>query len=241
VAQAVRQIIRHCQADPACAKDKPDLEARVDALARRWLQAPQAGKDGRAFPVEDFAQYMMDEAYDAGDGAVFAEQLQDFTDGNFKGLAEYDEERSPYIEGQHLTHLCKEQFPFESREKTIANAAADPLAQVEARTLVRYFDVCRGFPVGPIDRAQGEPVSSPLPILIVNSDTDPGCPPALARAAVKRFPRGKLLIVANSSHGVTRSEPCAAVAAQGFLRDPSAPLTTSCTGAEKARLSFEKP
>ena len=115
VARAVRQILALCAADPACAKDKPDLQAKVDALAVRWLAAPQGGSDGKRYPVEDFAQYMMDAAYSGEDAREMPAVMQKLVSGDFSPIAAHDTDRSPYAEAQHLTHLCKEQFPFETR------------------------------------------------------------------------------------------------------------------------------
>lgn len=238
VARAVRQVLALCAADPVCAKDKPDLQAKVDVLAVRWLSAPQGGADGRKFPVEDFAQYMMDAAYSGEEAREMPATLQKFVSGDFSPLAAYDEERSGYAEAQHLTHLCKEQFPFETREGVARNAGSDPLAQALVKTMVRYFDACEGYDVGPIDRRQGDPVTSDLPILIVNAGIDPGCPPELALAALKRLKRGQFVLVPNVTHGATRGSPCAASIAQAFLRDPSKPVDTTCLKTQPDSFTF---
>ncbi len=228
VARAVRQILALCAADPACARDKPDLQAKVDALAVRWLSAPQGGADGLKYPVEDFAQYMMDAAYSGEEAREMPAAMQKLVTGDFSPIAAHDTDRSPYAEAQHLTHLCKEQFPFETRAAVAANAGADPLAQALVKTMVRYFDACEGYDVGPIDRRQGDPVTSDLPILIVNAGIDPGCPPELALAALKHLKHGQFVLVPNVTHGATRGSPCAASIAQGFLRDPSKAVDTTC-------------
>ncbi|CAN5244672.1 alpha/beta hydrolase [soil metagenome] len=240
VARAVRLIVSLCAADPVCTKDKPDLQIKVDALVARWLTAPQGGADGRRYPVEDFAQYMMDAAYSGADARAMPGVLQKLVTGDFSPIASYDTDRSPYVEGQHLTHLCKEQFPFETREGVVKNAGSDPLAQALVKTMVRYFDACEGFDVGPIDRRQADPIASDLPIFVLNAGIDPGCPPELARSAVKRFSHGQLAIFPYATHGVTRNSPCAASLARAFLRDPSKPLDQACVATEQTGFHFDQ-
>ena len=240
VARAVRLILSLCAADSACAKDKPDLQTKVDALVIRWLSAPQGGADGRRYPVDDFAQYMMDAAYSGEDARAMPGVLQKLVSGDFAPMAAYTADRSPYVEGQHLTHLCKEQFPFETREGVVKNAGSDPLAQALVKTMVRYFDACEGFDVRPIDRRQADPITSDLPIFVLNAGIDPGCPPELARSAVKRFSRGQLAIFPYATHGVTRNSPCAASLARAFLRDPGKPLDQACVAAEQTGFHFDQ-
>jgi pimeloyl-ACP methyl ester carboxylesterase len=239
VAQAVRLILKLCREDPSCAvADKATLEPRLDALVRGWLKAPIAAAGGPPLPVDDFAQYLMDAPYSGEDARALPGFVSRLLAGDFAPLRAYDADRSPYVEGQHLTHLCKEQFPFESRAKTISNAGDDPLAQALARTLVRYFDACAGFPVGPPLAGDDRPVTSDLPILVLNAGIDPGCPPELAQTAVRRFSQGQLVILPFATHGVTRNSPCAAGLARAFLRRPTEPVDAACAGSEQDRFRF---
>ncbi len=241
VARAVRLILKLCREDPTCtAHDKATLEPRMDAMVKRWLSAPQGPAGGRLYPVDDFAQYMMDAPYSGPEARALPGVFAKLLAGDFQPLAEYDADRSEYAEAQHLTHLCKEHFPFESRAKTVSNAGDDPYAQALARTLVRDFDVCKGFPVGRPLAGDGRPVVSALPIFVINAGLDPGCPPELARAAVKRFSNGQLVIFPYATHGVTRNSPCAASLARSFLHAPGKPVNAACVAGEQTGFHFDQ-
>ena len=77
-------------------------------------------------------------------------------------------------------------------------------------------------------------------ILILNAGIDPGCPPELARTAVKRLRRGQLVIFPYATHGVNRNSPCAGGIARTFLRDPSRPVDQSCVAAEQTGFHFDR-
>jgi pimeloyl-ACP methyl ester carboxylesterase len=67
---------------------------------------------------------------------------------------------------------------------------------------------------------EAQPVSSPIPTLFLAAEIDPGCPPAVAKAAVGRFPKGQLSIIPNTTHGVSRGSACARKMIRSFLADP---------------------
>lgn len=239
VARAVRLILKLCRDDPTCtAPEKATLEQRMDTMAARWMTTPQGPAGGRLYPVDDFAQYMMDAAYSGRDARALPGVFAKLLAGDFSPLAAYDAGRSEYNEAQHLTHLCKEQFPFESRAKTVSNAGDDPYARALARTLLRDFDVCEGYPVGKPLAGDDGPVVSSLPILIVNAGIDPGCPPELAQSAVKRLAHGQLVIFPYATHGVTGNSPCAAGIARGFLQAPGKPVDATCVATEQTGFHF---
>ena len=222
VARAVRMILQLCTTDPTCTvADKATLEPRMDAMVREWLVAPKGPKDGsRLYPVDDFAQYLMDAAYSGPDARALPSVFSKLLAGDFQPLADYTRNRSGYAEAQHLTFICQDHIAFEDRAKTLAQAGEDPYAQALVRTLVRDMDACAAFKLGPPVPGDNRPVVSSLPILILNAGIDPGCPPELAQAAVKRFSKGQLVIFPYLTHGVTRN-PCAASMAKAFLRDPN--------------------
>ena len=85
---------------------------------------------------------------------------------------------------------------------------------------------------------QGDPVTSDLPILIVNAGIDPGCPPELARAALRHLSHGQFVLVPNVTHGATRNSPCGASIARAFLRDPTKAVDTTCLRTQPDSFTF---
>lgn len=242
VARAVRMILQLCTTDPTCTvSDKATLEPRMDAMVREWLLAPKGPKEGsRLYPVDDFAQYLMDAAYSGPEARALPGVFSKLLAGDFQPLADYTRTRSGYAEAQHLTFICQDHIAFEDRAKTLAQAGDDPYAQALTRTLARDLDACAAFRLGPPLAGDNRPVVSSLPILILNAGIDPGCPPELAQAAVKRFSHGQLVIFPYLTHGVTRN-PCAAKMAQAFLRDPTMPVDRTCLAGEQSGFHFNGP
>ena len=241
IARAVRLILKLCREDATCTvADKATLEPRMDAMVREWLLAPKGAADGkRLYPVDDFAQYMMDAAYSGPEARALPGVFSKLLAGDFSPLATYVGERSGYAEAQHLTFICQDHVAFESRAKTLAQAGDDPYAQALTRTLVRDLDACAAFKLGPPIAGDNRPVFSSLPILILSAGIDPGCPPELAQAAVRRFSKGQLVIFPYSTHGVTRNSPCGAKIARAFLNDPAKPIDTTCVAPEQTGFHFQ--
>jgi pimeloyl-ACP methyl ester carboxylesterase len=240
VADAVRVVMAKCAADAGCASRYPTLQQDVDALASRFLNGPQAG-EARRYQADDLGGFLMDAAYSNQGARQLPADLAAMTRGDFSALEAHRADRSPYVEGQHLTHLCKEEMPFEDPDRLVQAAADDPLARLLVPSMLRYFEVCRAWPVGKPDPRDGQPQSSDVPTLFLAAEIDPGCPPDLARAAVARFSRGQLFIAPNATHGVNGGSPCARRMIRAFLADPGAPVAGDCLAAEAPPFRFLYP
>ncbi|CAN5130092.1 alpha/beta hydrolase [soil metagenome] len=238
VSAAVRIILAKCAAQAECGARHPDLQSRFEANARLWLAGDQTGKDGKTFTVEDLASFLMDTTYDGRGVRRLPSDLEKSIAGDLSPVADAAEGRDGYFEGQHMTHLCKEELPFESKERLAAGAAGDPVAEVSVRSLSRLFDVCAALDVGPADPIENLPVHTDIPTLFIAAEIDPGCPPPLTRKAAEGYANSQVMIVTNATHGVTGQSPCAARAARDFLRDPSKPVDQSCLPAADTPLQF---
>jgi len=240
VADAVRVVLAKCAADAVCAGRYPSLEKDVDAMAARFLAGPQSGK-ARSYRADDLGGFLMDAAYGADGARQLPADLDAMTRGDFSALEAHRADRSPYVEGQHLTHLCKEEIPFEDAGKLVEEAAGDPVARLLVPSMLRYFEVCQAWPVGKPDPRDGAPQSSDVPTLFIAAEIDPGCPPGLARAAVARFSKGQLFIAPNATHGVSSGSPCARRMIRAFLANPEAPVDGACLTAQAQPFEFQYP
>ncbi|MBI1408185.1 MAG: alpha/beta fold hydrolase [Caulobacter sp.] len=237
VSGAVRLVIAKCQADTECNSRYPTLAADADALAVRFLAGPQQGQR-RAYTADDLGGFLMDAAYDDGGSRRLSLDLEAMFKGDYSALEAHRAERSPYYEGQHLTHVCKEEFPFEDEAK-VAEVGDDRIAALLVPSMTRYFDVCRAWPVGKPWPSDGVAMSSDIPTLFLAAEIDPGCPPELAKAAVARFSKGQLFIAPNVTHGVSFGSPCARGMVQDFFRDPTAPVDGKCLASETPTFEFD--
>jgi pimeloyl-ACP methyl ester carboxylesterase len=238
VSTAVRLILSKCAAQAACAARHPDIQARFEAEARKWLAGPVTGKDGRTFTVDDLSAFLMETTYSGQGVRSLPADLDRIIAGDLTPVAEVAENRTYYSEGQHMAHLCKEELPFESRARLTAGAEGDPVAQVLVPSLARLFDVCAAVDVGAADPVENQPVTTPIPTLFVAAEIDPGCPPHLTEAAAKGYANSQVVIVTNATHGVIDASPCTRRMARDFLRNPSAPVDRSCLPAADTPLDF---
>lgn len=238
VSAAVRIILAKCAAQAECAARYPDMQARFETEARRWLAGPVRGLDGRTFTVDDLSAFLMDTTYSRVGVRRLPADLQKIIDGDLTPVAEIAADRTYYFEGQHMAHLCKEELPFESRERLASGAAGDPVAEVLVPSLSRLFDVCEAIGETPADPIENAPVVTDIPTLFVAAEIDPGCPPPLTQAAARGYSNSQVVIVTNATHGVINAGPCTRAMARDFLRDPSAPVDRSCLPAADTPLDF---
>lgn len=237
ISDAVHLVLGKCAADAGCAKRFPTVEADFVTLAKKFSAGPVQGK-GRAYTADDMAGFLMDAAYDSYGARHLPMDLANFVKGDFSALEAHRAERSPYFEGQHLTHLCKEEFPFEDRAK-VAQVDGDPIAALAVPSMTRYFEVCEAWAVGKPDPLDAGPQSSNVPTLFIAAEIDPGCPPSLAKAAVARFSKGQLFIAPNVTHGVSYASPCARGMVRSFLQDPTRPVDGKCLEGETPKFEFD--
>lgn len=236
ISNAAKLLFERCKADAACHRAFPDPAADLDGVARRFLAGPVTVK-GRTYTVDDLGGFLMDTIYDAEGARSLPRDVHAFATGDFSALNESIATRSGYDEAQHLAFLCKERIPFE-RKADVTAAPDDLVSQLTVASLRRYFDVCKSYAVGKPDPVENRPVTSALPTLFLSAQFDPGCPPELAQAAVKRFAHGQLVIVPNTTHGVVRNSPCGRKMIRAFLADPSKPVDVGCLKTDPVSFDF---
>ena len=237
VSDAVAAIFVRCRADAACAAKYPTAEAGLNALALKLLAGPVT-VGGHSYTAEDLGNFLMDQTYSGQGARALPRDVARIVGGDYGPLDENITERSGYNEAQHLTHLCKEEFPFEKPADVLKGAENDPISQLLGRSMLRYFEVCKAFPVGRPDPSEARPVVSGVPTLWLAAEIDPGCPPQFAQAAAKRFKNGQFVVIPNTTHGVSGGSACARKMIRAFLVDPSKPIDPGCLSPEHDRFVF---
>lgn len=235
VSGSIDIVMAKCAKVAECARRYPDLKAKLSAVAERWLAGPQT-VDGKTYTADDLGGYLMDASY--FNAAYLPRDLWKIIQGDVAPVAAFVESRDYYSEGQFMTHLCKEELPFESREAVAAGAAGDPVARLIVGPMQRMYDVCKRIDVGPFLASENLPVKTTIPTLFLAAEIDPGCPPDLTRAAAKGYIGSQVVIVTNATHGVTSRNACARKMVRAFFADPTQPVDRSCLPADDALMSF---
>ena len=116
VSTSIDIVMKKCAAVAECAKRYPDLKAKLAVVAERWLAAPQT-INGKTYTADDLGGYLMDASYFTA--GVLPRDLWKIIQGDVSPVQEFVENRDYYSEGQFMTHLCKEEIPFEKRADVV--------------------------------------------------------------------------------------------------------------------------
>jgi pimeloyl-ACP methyl ester carboxylesterase len=98
---------------------------------------------------------------------------------------------------------------------------------------------CTNYSMGEPDVTYGEPVSSGVPVLILQGEYDTRTPPDNGRALAEQLDNATLVTVPQAGHETWAGDNCAARVGISFLRDPERPLDLSCM--ESRRHQFSLP
>jgi pimeloyl-ACP methyl ester carboxylesterase len=133
--------------------------------------------------------------------------------------------------GLHLSVMCADYLPFTSRAAIEAKALDIPpeLRSAMLRVGLGYLDNCRAWNVqaSPSDVAQ--PVTSPLPSLVLAGSMDPATPPRWAQQAARTLAASHFFELRGVSHGVFPT-PCGSALLPPFLEAPTTKPAPSCLG-----------
>jgi pimeloyl-ACP methyl ester carboxylesterase len=235
VSTSIDIVMAKCAVVAECARRYPDLKAKLAGVAQRWLAGPQT-IDGRTYTADDLGGYLMDASYFTA--GVLPRDLWKIIQGDVSPVQAFVENRDYYSEGQFMTHLCKEEIPFETRADVAKGTENDPVARLMVVSMQRIHDVCKAIDVGPISPVEQQPVKTAIPTLFLAAEIDPGCPPPLTKAAAKGYEGSQVVIVTNATHGVSRNSPCARAMVRGFFQDPTKPVDRSCLPAADTPMTF---
>ncbi|MCC5981947.1 MAG: alpha/beta fold hydrolase [Oceanicaulis sp.] len=255
-------IVRTCDADPACARTYPDLEARTFAAMAALQENPVTVtvSDTETFPGGEvvmggqaiaFAPFMMmyeQETY-PGLAAVLnalvrAAERRDETVFTALALAAGGMAGGDYSEGMSSAVRCNDGYTWHN-----AQVIAEDMAEVPALAgLVGTVEgaaadqaLCERYGMTLRDRSDYGPVSFDGPALIVNGAWDPITPTDLARQIMPGFANGQYLEVPFAGHGPTRSDECTARVMIAFFDDPAGELDASCVETANMEPAFVTP
>ncbi len=235
VASSLYLVMAKCEAITECANRYPNLKGRLQATAAKFMAGPQT-IGGKTYSADDLGGYLMDASYFAT--PVLPQQLSKIIAGDMSPVDAFMASRDYYSEGQFMTHLCKEEIPFEKRAGIMAGAKGDPVAELMVGPMERIHDICAGVNWGKISPVEQQPVKTKIPTLFLAAEIDPGCPPELTEAAAKGYAASQVVIVTNATHGVAGTSPCTRKMVRDFFLDPSQPVDRACLPAKDTPMAF---
>jgi pimeloyl-ACP methyl ester carboxylesterase len=124
--------------------------------------------------------------------------------------------------------LCSEpwaRFDPGSVLRSSAGSYLDSVAESRARL---FAQACRFVPKGVVPAGSALPAPTNVPVLILAGSADPQDPPANMRGWRTFFPRGRLVVVRDATHGVLSAGCVAVVVARFVDRGAARGLDTRC-------------
>lgn len=128
---------------------------------------------------------------------------------------------------------CNEELPFNAYDEAVALADTLPEPLREGRLLgfELQADICVAWPSGAAAPVEDEPVSSPIPTLVLAGEYDPVTPPAWGAQAADYLPNSTFLTFPGVGHSVIDGGACPLSIAVAFVDAPTVAPDTGCMAA----------
>jgi pimeloyl-ACP methyl ester carboxylesterase len=136
--------------------------------------------------------------------------------------------------GAHYAIECKEEVPFNSLDKALADAGSvmPELRDSFSESERAIFAICAQWPSGQINQVETQPVSSDLPALVLSSNNDPATPPRYGEETAQPLSHSFLIPFAGVGHSVFgNGGDCAISTIMAFINTPTTKPPTECVPA----------
>lgn len=244
LAGAVDELEAACEADPVCPPIGHDLGARIGALHAELearpvdVEAPDpvTGEpvtvrwDGTRLAQVVFLSLYSEITIPLLPGVIAAGERGDLGLASVIYLRQQGSSLEGLAEGLYLAVECRERAPFSDPAEVDRVAVEAPPWLADAVTAETDLDDCDPWEAPPAE-APGQPVTLPVPTLVLAGRFDPVTPPSWSRATADRLSGSTFALVRTGGHGVSL-DACGAGLAASFLDDPGARIDTSCAASE---------
>jgi len=247
---ALAALLQACAAEPACARQHPDLgrstQALLDSLPRAVaLPHPVSGRvETVQLQRDDLLALLRAPLYAPALAAALPAAIGEASAGRLAPLAALASAlgggggAAALASGQHFSVICAEDLGPNAPPPDPADAAAAlaPDNPFGAHFAQRYREVCADWPRGTVDPAFYTLAPAPAPTWLLSGGLDPVTPPRHGERVARALgARARHSVVANAGHGVT-ALGCVRDAVQRFITaaDEVQALAVASTGADCA-------
>ncbi|MEM6770150.1 MAG: alpha/beta hydrolase [Bacteroidota bacterium] len=238
IMKTYRTIFSDCAADSLCNNQYPNLGQRfyafLDATATSpitlTVKHPAENRDTTvSITSADIATYLGD--LRTGQVPDFPKTIDALINGNTEILQQqfsWGGSSGTGI-GMRLSVWCSEETAYAS-PVTVAKERAKFSFLNAASPMVFTYEVCRAWGVRPAPPTEDEPISSNLPVLLINGSYDAITPVKWANTLHQQLPNSRLVIFPGWTHGPTTfwDNNCGMKAAQTFFNNPTNWVTPPC-------------
>lgn len=253
---AFLELFRACAAEADCNKNYPNLRETFvkafdkldDEPASVNIKNPSTGEDEKV-DVDGYwlVETIFNTLYSTELLPVLPSLIAATAEGKYDLLSYflpysfYDSRNSKYSKtgwrvsrGMYYSVQCTEEAPF-TKVADIKAAAKGTLPEVRkvfVASGLRLLSVCNRWNVTPARTIENEPVTSPIPTLVLAGEFDPITPPSAGQEALKTLPHSFYVKFSGFGHStITTSTTglCPTSVMAAFLKDPTTKPASDCT------------
>ena len=211
--QTLDRLLTRCESDADCSNAFPELGANLETLLNRLtanpvtveIADPLTGELKQiALGVEHLAITLRMLSYAPETAALIPLIInQAYQDGDYRPIAAnalriLNELQGMIRAGMHNAVVCAEDIPFIG-EVDWAALDASYLGSTQTESLLT---ICEHWPSGVIDPDLKDPLTLPIPTLILSGEEDPITPPAYGKLVDSQMPNSLHLIGPGQGHGI---------------------------------------
>ena len=237
--RAFTEFFAACKANEECNREYPFLEQTYTDLYDRLEENPvtlkvRDSEDGKIYPAlmdgDSLVGTLFQLLYVTELIPLLPKMIQDFEDGNY-AFVEYILSQVIFDRtmsyGMYYSVVCAEDSDINLDEVDYSSIRPEigKDADVGNEAIVK---LCQSWDVTQLDDMVDVPVSSDLPVLILNGRFDPITPPDYGAEAAKTLPNSYSFTFPNTGHGAATSSECADNIILDFLDDPGERPEGSC-------------
>lgn len=133
--------------------------------------------------------------------------------------------------------VCHEQLPFSDVDAALARNSSLPIPALAASGALLATEVgnCENYPMGEPDPSYNQPVSSDLPVLILQGEFDVRTPLANGQALAQQLRNATLAVIPQMGHETWTGSGCVAQIASSFIRNSDQAPDLACLQARQER------
>ncbi len=252
VQRALDLLIADCAATAACNAKYPDLKTRLPALMARLEQTPstvavihpRTGERGTVtVTARALANIIASTLYIPVASSLIPALIERAEHDDFQGLLALaslgDGGAPPNMSvGMQLSVICAEDAP----RITPADVARESAGSLFGPYVMRLQqDACAFWPRGEVADGFYEPVTSPVPTLVMSGEIDPVTPPVWGEETARHLPASKHIVMPGTGH-TAGGTGCGLRIIRAFLdKGDTDGLDTSCMANAKRPPFFVTP
>ncbi len=250
--RSFNELFQACAADADCSRYYPDLEQVFYGVLQQLDANPasvlvldsETGKVYEALIDGDlFLSTIFQLLYPTELISFLPKIIFDASQGNFDFLSNailplilFDQTIS---DGMYFSVICAEDADYTSADISTSDLPK-PIAAAENRDLATFLKLCKLWNVAPLDSTIDDPVSSPVPTLLLSGGFDPITPPKFAAQVGDTLPNSYSVFFPAGGHGQAFGGSCQDQIMQAFLENPHQAPDTSCIQTELSFVTSNK-